>query len=138
MALKEELVNDANITVGIRPVYGTGKETGTGVATIAAAASLSDAVDLDNNTAHALVIGSAWVAAAITFQVSLDGTTYHDLYDGSGEVTVASASVGANRAIALDPNTFLGFRYLKVRSGSAATPVAQTGGATVTVVGVAR
>lgn len=149
MPIKENVLNEDNINIPVQAVHVVGTDavaltikqditTTNGTATIAAAASLSDAVDLGSNRAHALVIGGAWVAAAITFQVSLDGVTYNDLNDMAGEVTVASGAVAANKAIVLDASKLAPYRYLKIRSGTSAAAVAQTGGATVTVVGITR
>lgn len=105
---------------------------------IAAATALSPAVDLAGQRLHRIALPAAWTAAAITFQSSFDGTTWNDLYDGNGEVTLASANVAAGRAIVVDPAVFLGVRFLKVRSGTSASPVAQAAQRDCTLVTVAR
>jgi hypothetical protein len=93
-------------------------------ATIANGASLSDAVDLLKHEVVGLVMPSAWTAASVTFQGSQDGSTYNDLYDSGG--TEKSYTVAASRHVLLSaPEDFRGVRYLKVRSGTAGTPVNQ-------------
>lgn len=134
MPLNSHILNSGNINVDIQPVYIVGSDANptTSTATIAAAGNLSSAIDLQDAKLHALSL-SAWTTAAVTFQVSVDGTTYLNLFDTNGEVTVASGNVATGRAIVLNKDTFEGFRYVKVRSGSSATPVAQTAGTTITV-----
>lgn len=92
--------------------------------TIPSGGSLSGAVDLGETLPVAVVMPSAWDAAALTFQGSLDGSSFLDLYSTSGSELQVSAA--ANRIIALDPAQFRGARFLKVRSGTSATPVNQT------------
>jgi hypothetical protein len=76
-----------------------------------------------NNTLCGVMLPAAWTAAVITFQVSLDNTTFVDLHDRNGEVSFPTA--GASRGLQCDPAQFAGWRYLKIRSGTSATPVAQ-------------
>lgn len=95
----------------------------TTTATIAASGSLSAAVDLAGCTLCRISMPSAWTTANLTFSVSYDGTTYNDLYDQYGtEVTVTAA---ASRTIYLPPSEWAGIRFVKVRSGTSATPVTQ-------------
>lgn len=108
--------------------------SGNTTATIADGAALSGAVDLRGTTLLGVMTPAAWTAAAITFDVSIDGTTYAPLYDSTGaEVTIPSASIAtaAGRAFALDPVWGVAWNYLKVRSGTAAAPVNQSGAARV-------
>lgn len=103
--------------------------------TIGAAANLSGAIDVRDSVVAALVMPAAWDAAAITFAVSdrLDGT-YVPLYDDFG--TEVSVTVSTSRQVALDTNKFLGVRFLKVRSGTAASAVNQGAAADILVIGV--
>lgn len=90
---------------------------------IAASASLSGAMRLDGLVPIALQMPSSWTTANLTFQGSADGTTYYSAYDYNGsEITVVAA---ASEYIVLNPQIFAGFKYLKVRSGTAGTPVNQ-------------
>jgi hypothetical protein len=96
---------------------------------IANGASLSSAVDLVNNRLSYISMPSSWTAANLTFQVSEDGLTWNNLYDDVGsEVTVAAA---ASRVLRVDLAKWLAVRYLKIRSGTSGTPVAQGGDRTL-------
>ena len=110
---------------GVQSVQSPGATNKT--ATIANGASLSGAVDLG---AGAILAGiqmpAAWTAASLTFQVSADGVTYANKFDALGtEYSVASAAAAASQYIALPPADWLGVRYVKVRSGTAAAAVNQ-------------
>lgn len=90
--------------------------------TIASSGSLSDAAYIGAETVVAILMPAAWTAAALSFEVSQDGSTYYDLqYEGS-EVTFAA---GVDEAVVLDPAKTYPFSYIKVRSGTEATPVNQ-------------
>lgn len=104
-------------------------------ATIANNASLSGAVDMGTNRLFAIVMPSSWTTANLTFQVSADGANYYDLYDDAGtEVTFTAA---ASRVIQnTNPGRWLGFRFLKIRSGTTGTAVNQGGARTITIIGV--
>lgn len=96
-------------------------------ATIANAASLSDAQDLGNARLAAIAMPAAWTTAGLTFQASADGTTYYDLYASDNLGTAAEYLIGAaaSEVISVPIGDFAGLRYLKVRSGTTGTPVAQ-------------
>lgn len=99
-------------------------------ATIASGASLSGAVDLGEAKLGAIVMPASWTSAALTFQVSFDGTTYYDLHEFGSEVSV---TVTAGKAHRLAMSDWLAVRWLKVRSGSSASPVAQGADRTITL-----
>lgn len=101
--------------------------------TIAGGASLSDAFRLEAATIVGVTTPSGWTTAAITWQVSVDGSTYVDLLDSTG-TEISAAAVAASKAVATNPDHFLAWRYVKVRSGTAAAAVAQAGGDAVTIV----
>lgn len=102
-------------------------------AAIANNASLSGAVDLQDNPLVAVLIPSAWTTADITFQASVDGTNYYNVYNMSGDEYTITVG-GTSRLIVLSPLEFQWARYVKIRSGTAGTPVAQGGARTLTVV----
>lgn len=107
--------------------------------TIANGASQSDALELNTEKIIAIQLPDTWTAAALTFLASNDGTTYGPVYDDSGtEATIASANVVALRCVGVDvlAGVLAGFRYLKLRSGTAASPVNQ-GAARTILVGLA-
>jgi hypothetical protein len=93
------------------------------VTTIANSASLSGAIDLGGTSLAGYIMPASWTAASVTFQASVDGTNFYNLYDQFGnEITHA---VAASRFIALTPSDLVGVRYIKLRSGTSASPVAQ-------------
>jgi hypothetical protein len=94
-------------------------------ATIAAGASLSDAVDIDGWKFMAFEMPAEWDAASMTYQASIDNVTFKDLYMDGAEVT---GTVTASKVCAVNLNAlaFAAVRYIKIRSGTAATPVNQT------------
>jgi hypothetical protein len=104
-------------------------------AVIAEAGSLSGAVDCGNQPPVAIIMPAAWTAADLTFQVSADGTTWGNLYDENASTrTETSLKAAANDIIRLDPNKWGWVRHLKIRSGTAASAVAQAAARTLTVV----
>jgi hypothetical protein len=104
----------------------------TATVTIANGASLSGAMDLGERTLVGIVMPSAWTAASLTFQVSVDGTTYGNLYSAGG--TEESATVGVSQVIRLASDSFLGARYVKIRSGTAGAPVNQGAARTIILI----
>lgn len=103
-------------------------------AVIPNADSQSGIIDLREFNLVALQTPAAWTTANITFLGSLDGVTYCTVKDSGGtEVAVTTA---ASTSHVLNPETFGGFRYLKVRSGTAASPVNQ-GAERVVLLGLA-
>lgn len=93
-------------------------------ATIANGQSLSGALNLGGLRLFGIVMPAAWTTASLTFQMSPDnGVTWNDMYDALGSEFVVAADV--SRFIMLDPFSFSAVQWLKVRSGTAGTPVAQ-------------
>ena len=103
--------------------------------TITAGQSVSSAIGL-NSREKGNVVGFAtdvaWDPQAMTFQGSFDGVTWRNLYSDGIEVNLAA--VPANSMQAVDPLAFLPARYVRIRSGTAAVPVAQAAATTITVV----
>lgn len=94
------------------------------VVKFAASGSVSTSVDLGYARLSRISMPSTWTTADLTFQVSSDdGETFQDLYDYLGTETTIQAA--ASREITLDLQPFLSIRDIRVRSGTAATPVAQ-------------
>lgn len=104
--------------------------TVTQTAVIAESGNLSGAMDLGvvnyDSGILAIDMPAAWTAANLTFQASADDNTYDNVYDSDGnELTVSAA---ADRYIVLtegERSMLRGVRFLKVRSGTSGTPVAQ-------------
>jgi len=97
------------------------------VATILDTASLSDAVDCAGHDILRIAMPAGWDAADLTFQVSDDaGATYRNLYWDWGPEMVVDAA--ASIVIELSPFVLLHhIDRIKVRSGTAGVPVAQSG-----------
>ena len=100
--------------------------------TIADAASLSGAANMGTYTLTGLITDSGWNTAAITLQGSYDGTNYFNLFNGATELSYAD--IAASSWVLVDLNLFYGVPYIKVRSGTAASAVNQTGATVVTLV----
>ena len=94
--------------------------------TIAAGASQSDAFDTEGTILAGIVMPSAWTAADLTLLASTHQSgTFVPVFDDEGievQLTVAaSRAIGVScAAMKLAP-----FRYMRVRSGTSATPVTQ-------------
>jgi hypothetical protein len=90
------------------------------VANVANAAQLSGVVDLKNYTACGILIPAVFDGTVVTFQMSdTSGGTYADVTDGSGGTY--TVTVAAGKYVPLDPNIFLGVRFLKVKAGTVQT-----------------
>lgn len=101
--------------------------------TIADAASLSDAGALNGRVLCGIQLPSGWSTQHVTFQGSVDGSNFFDVYDATNtEVTISSAA--ASRFYQLEPAKFAGLKFVKVRSGTSAAPVTQSGIDIITLV----
>jgi hypothetical protein len=98
-------------------------------ATIANGASLSSAVDLQAYRLGRIVLPAAIDGTAMTFQTSLDGVTWKNLYNEFG--SEYSVVIGADRSVVPDLTMFAAAAWLKVRTGTAAAPTAQTAARTI-------
>lgn len=85
--------------------------------TIANGAQLSSAVDLLGFTLCAVETPGTFTGTAITFEVSSDNSTFVPVHKEDGNAY--SITVAASRATIVDISKFRGFRYLKIKSGSA-------------------
>jgi hypothetical protein len=115
---------------------------GTPTATILNGASESSVVELgDGGTLLGLTTDAAWDTQALTFLVSMqradDATEYAALVftplilaDGN-EATVVG--LAASESVAIPDFWLKGYRWFKVRSGTAAAAANQTGDTTVTL-----
>lgn len=99
-------------------------------ATIANGASLSDAQNVDGRLCG-LITPAAWTAAAITFSASYDGINYADVWElatGTAvERIIASVNIttAAAKYFALPLSDWLSAPFIKIRSGTSASPVNQ-------------
>ncbi len=113
----------------------TERLTSSQVATIAASGSQSDAVDLGGATELAVLMPAGWDAAALTvLGCDTAGGTFLPVKDDAG--TEVSLTAAASTCIVIGTVTKrLGpLRFIKLRSGTAATPVTQTAERVITLV----
>jgi hypothetical protein len=99
--------------------------------------SLSGTIDLDGGARvlAGVIMPAAWTTASITFLVSLDGVTFQPLYyAGALHTIVAAGGAAASLTFALDPNVFAAWPYVRIRSGTAASPVNQVAARTLTLI----
>ncbi len=94
-------------------------------ATILANESVSSTVAVpEGHVVSGVKVPAAWDAAGVTFQAGVSSAVLGDLYNTAGEVAFASDAKG--RDLVCSPHDFAGIRFLAVRSGTAALPVAQS------------
>jgi hypothetical protein len=109
--------------------------------TIANGTSLSDEVDMSGLQLVAIQMPSGWTTANLTFQagviVSQDGKntiTYGNVLDDGGtEVVVTAAASGFITIRPTVAAALRGIKFLKVRSGTSATPVNQAAARIITL-----
>ena len=96
-----------------------------------ATTGLSDIIDIGNYGVRSIEMSAAWTAASITFMGAASSTAAMK----SVRTTTASLELtyisSQGYVMAVDPTHFSGMRYLQLRSGSTATPVAQVAARTV-------
>lgn len=101
-------------------------------AVIANAASLSGEIDVTDRVVVSIVMPATWTAAQLTLLGSqTSGGTFTPLYDAEATELVIEADV--SRTIVIAPDATRGVKYLKVRSGTAGTPVNQGGSRTLAI-----
>lgn len=108
-------------------------EYGSLLATIAAGASLSDVITLSKANVIAIQVPAGWTSASMTFSVSADGITYSDLFDQAGNEYILPVVAGKYFG-GLDVLIMGSFNYMRIRSGTSASPVNQTSGAVLNCV----
>jgi hypothetical protein len=101
-------------------------------ASIASSGSLSGAVNIGDEPIIAIIMPSAWTSANLTLQASIDGATYYSVYNMDGDEYTITAS--ASRYIVFSPHEFQWARYVKLRSGTADTPVSQDAARSITII----
>lgn len=107
------------------------------VASIGKNSSLAAAgVDIGSAKCIGLIMPAAWTTADLTFQVCATlGGTYSNLMDATGaEVTVPVAVNGAYTISNATQALLAPWRYIKVRSGTAASAVSQADVRSITFV----
>ena len=104
-------------------------------ATIANGASVSNAVDVRDASLLGFFAPAAWTAAALQFEASADGSTnWVPITDSAGSAVGSFSALTALYAYALDPVAMLPWRYIRLLSGTVATPVNQAADRVFTII----
>ena len=94
--------------------------------TISSGGSVTPTIALGNNSLVGIIMPVAWTAAALSIEVSMDGTNWvSTLYDSYSAQTGYYSTPVAGAAYAADILSIIGFKYIRLRSGTAAAPVNQ-------------
>jgi hypothetical protein len=104
----------------------------TTTATIANGTSLSNAVYLGSSDLISIIMPSSWTTANITYQFSIDGVNFYDAYNTTAELS--STAAVASRIISINSANYDAGRYIKIRSGTSATPVNQAADRILTLI----
>jgi len=80
-----------------------------------------------------MVADAAWDTNAVSFQGSFDGANYFDVLDVDSGLEYSIAGVVKEKLLPLKFQNFLCCEYIKVRSGTSASPVNQSGATVVTL-----
>lgn len=102
-------------------------------AAIPDAGSITDPINLGGLRLFGVVMPADWTAANLTFQMSPDGgASWANLKDQTGnEIT---AVVSASDCVVVDPAHFAAMPFLRIRSGTAASPVVQSAERTIKLI----
>lgn len=91
--------------------------------TIANGTALTPQVNIGPELLCGIVMPAAWTAAGLSLQASPDGgTTFYEVANAAG---LLALTVAAGQWLVLDPTLYRGLFALKVRSGTAGSPVNQ-------------
>jgi hypothetical protein len=101
------------------------------VLTIASGASLSDVLDCRGFRISAIEIPSAWTAASVTFVHGMTSSGTFQKLSADADEVVEQASASETMAVKSNAVSLSGLAFVKLRSGTAASPIAQ--GATRTI-----
>lgn len=88
--------------------------------------SVSNVMDLYETALVGFVAPAAWTAAGLTIEASPDGTVWSVLlFDQFASSVGYWAALVAGAGYSVDPVAMLPWRYIRLRSGTNAAPVAQ-------------
>ena len=98
-----------------------------------AADGLSDVVDLGGLALSSIQMSTTWTAANLTFKGSASSSAVmNSIYHTTATVELTYLT-SASIAHIVDPAFFAGIRFLQLRSGTSATPVAQAAARSVII-----
>lgn len=99
--------------------------------TVANGASLSGEIDLQLYTPVAIIPPAGTVGTLLSFQVGIESGALGELANSAGLV---SYPLAAAQPLALNISDFLGWQFLKIRCGTAASASNQNAARTFTIV----
>lgn len=102
--------------------------------TIPSGASVSDALDLSDTALLGYETPAAWTTAALNIEVSTDNVNWSSAYDAYGSQAGSITSPVVASHYAVDMTALLPWQYVRFRSGTAASPVAQGADRVFTVI----
>lgn len=100
--------------------------------TIASGGVLSNAVMIEGPDKLSICVPTAATTAAFTFQGSHDGIKFYELIDKAGTAVTCTGAAPA-KCISFAATDIPGVKFLKIRSGTVATGIVQTGGIAGTI-----
>ena len=102
--------------------------------TIPSGDSVSGVLALNGDSPVAFHAPSAWTTAAMQIEATINGTDWITVInDEVGSTTGNYSALTANAGYAVDFKSFLGYRGIRLRSGSAGSPVNQAADRVFTV-----
>ncbi|KKM64769.1 hypothetical protein LCGC14_1498010 [marine sediment metagenome] len=94
--------------------------------------SLSEEITIEDAVLVSIQPDSAWNTAAISFQARTTDNALGDIKFEGSELT--ANAIAAEEYVTFTPGKFAGVQFLKVRSGTSAAAVNQTGDSVITLI----
>ncbi len=95
-------------------------------ATIPSGASVSNALDCNNRAITGFIAPAGWTTAALTIEASVNGTEWvTELFDSTSNPAGSFAAITASAGYAVDLASLVPWQYVRLRSGTSASPVNQ-------------
>ena len=103
--------------------------------TIPSGSSVSNTIDCNDRTITGFISPDAWTTAALTLEASADGQTWiASLFDSTSTAVGSYPSIAVSSGYAIDINAMLPWRFVRFRSGTSASPVAQAAARVFTII----
>lgn len=99
------------------------------------ATGVSATIDCTTSTLRGFTVPATWTTAALTFSISYDNSTFGPYFDTAGvEYTIPSTVMAQpGYQVILPLADFIGIPYIRLRSGTKATPVSQASDRTIAI-----
>lgn len=100
----------------------------------ATARAITSEIDLAGYFLTGIGMPSGWTAANLTFKSApATGGTFQNVYDDAGTEITVTAAASENLSLLTATKLLNAYRYVKIRSGTGATPVTQEVARTLTL-----